>query len=308
MASGRQLRYLDRMPDERGQDSTPAIRPLTVTINGWWRACAVALGLACLGSGGVAVFVTHLEAGPVALLAVGLVLLLIGAGGRLPSRLKVGESEATWEAVEGFAKKMDEVVPTERTAQLVDALKALAPAAPAVAAAGLDAVAERQQYERMVTEMLSEAVQEINRSMGEKQKARLDLRLDYRTEAGARLDAVVAGPAGDYLAVEVQHLTHKVTTTEVLSAVRKAVSLARELQNPQLDEESRAVKLLLISNQELHGAWVTGSLDPYFSPFKVYFQPVRVISKTDLPKVVEAIRAEFGIPTLGALSGKPEDM
>ena len=62
-----------------------------------WRAVAVALGVAGLGAGGVAVFVTKLEAGPVALLAVGFLFLVVGMSGRLPNRLKIGESEAAWD-------------------------------------------------------------------------------------------------------------------------------------------------------------------------------------------------------------------
>jgi len=89
----------------------------------------VTLGLVGLGSGGVAVFVTHLEAGPVALLAVGLVLLLVAAGGRLPSRLKVGDSEATWDAVEEFVERVAEGVSPDQRPELVDALNDLRRAA-----------------------------------------------------------------------------------------------------------------------------------------------------------------------------------
>jgi tetratricopeptide (TPR) repeat protein len=68
----------------------------SVTLSRWWRAVAVALGAAGLGAGGVAVFVTKLEAGPVALLAVGFLFLIVGMSGRLPNRLKIGENEAEW--------------------------------------------------------------------------------------------------------------------------------------------------------------------------------------------------------------------
>ncbi len=66
----------------------------------------MALGLIGLGAGGVAVFVTHLEAGPVALLVVGFLFLLIGMSGRMPSRLKIGDNEAAWEeAVQVFVER-----------------------------------------------------------------------------------------------------------------------------------------------------------------------------------------------------------
>src|ERR1700678_3802418 len=100
------------MPDKLRPELTPTVHPLAMTINRWWRACLVALGLVGLGSGGVAVFVIHLEEGPVPLLPGGLILLIIGVGGRLPSRLKVGENEAAWEAVEGFVSRVADEIPS----------------------------------------------------------------------------------------------------------------------------------------------------------------------------------------------------
>jgi hypothetical protein len=270
---------------------------LTVEINGWWRACAAIIGLAALGLGGLAVFVTHVEAGPVALLAVGLVLLIVAAGGRLPSRVKVGENEAAWEAaVEDFATRVVDEVPSKQAPQLAAALSELAEAVPSAAAAErLGALTGRVAYEQMVADILAEAVQEINRSTGDK-KTRLDLLQGDQIEAGVRLDAVVTGPGGDYLAVDVKNLSNKVNTTAVINAVREAVSLSRKLQTPERDEESQVVRLLIISNQELHGPWIPGSLDRFFPPAKIYFQLVRVISKADLPEVIRAIRAAFEIP------------
>jgi hypothetical protein len=285
------------MSDGPGRDSRSAIRPLTVEINGWWRACAAIIGLAALGLGGLAVFVTHVEAGPVALLAVGLVLLIVAAGGRLPSRVKVGENEAAWEAaVEDFATRVVDEVPSKQAPQLAAALSELAEAVPSAAAAErLGALTGRVAYEQMVADILAEAVQEINRSTGDK-KTRLDLLQGDQIEAGVRLDAVVTGPGGDYLAVDVKNLSNKVNTTAVINAVREAVSLSRKLQTPERDEESQVVRLLIISNQELHGPWIPGSLDRFFPPAKIYFQLVRVISKADLPEVIRAIRAAFEIP------------
>lgn len=57
------------------------------------RAAALALGLAGLGSGGASVYLTHLEAGPVALIAAGLILAMVGLGGVLPTRVKFQDSE-----------------------------------------------------------------------------------------------------------------------------------------------------------------------------------------------------------------------
>src|SRR6266567_3153486 len=92
------------------------LSPATVAppIDIWYRVGAVGLGLAGLGSGGAAVFLTRVEAGPVALIAAGFLLLLIGASGRLPNRLKIGDNEAEWllsrvqETVEAVATSVAE--------------------------------------------------------------------------------------------------------------------------------------------------------------------------------------------------------
>jgi hypothetical protein len=70
---------------------------LRITL--WYRIGAAILGLVGLGSGGVAVFLTHVEAGPVALITAGFLLLLIGMSGQLPSRLKIGDNEAEWNSL-----------------------------------------------------------------------------------------------------------------------------------------------------------------------------------------------------------------
>jgi hypothetical protein len=129
-------------------------RPLAVKLNTWWRAATVALGLAGLGAGGAAVFITHVEAGPVALLIVGLVLLLIGIGGRMPTRIKAGDYEAAWEAVQEFVGRVADDVPGQARPEMVDALGNLADAAPQAAAAGLSAIA----YHDLVISMLQDIV------------------------------------------------------------------------------------------------------------------------------------------------------
>lgn len=240
------------------------------------------LGLAGLGSGGVAVFITQLEAGPVALLAVGLVLLLIGAGGRLPSRLKVGENEAAWEAVEGFVSRVADEVPSEQAPQLVEALNELAEAAPSAAAAGLGVVTGRMTYELMVREILNEAVRELNRSQGAEELGGLSLVLEYHTDFGTTVDAAVISGSGDYLAIEVKHSYSRVTLREMAYLVRKAAGSA-----------SKPFKLLFISNQEPVSRFDVGYLHRALPPDQ--FQYVRVTGGEDLPEVVEAVRAAFRV-------------
>jgi hypothetical protein len=86
--------------------------PVAPLIDIWYRVGAVILGLASLGSGGAAVFIAHVEAGPVALIAAGFLLLLIGASGRLPSRLKIGDNEAEWSQLISRVQETVEAVAT----------------------------------------------------------------------------------------------------------------------------------------------------------------------------------------------------
>jgi hypothetical protein len=110
------------------------------------------LGLIGLGAGGVAVFVTHVEAGPVALLIIGLVFLLIGMGGRMPTRIKVGDNEAAWEAVQEFVERVTEEIPAESRREVLDAIGDLAQAAPELASPVLQGLT----YEALIASMIDE--------------------------------------------------------------------------------------------------------------------------------------------------------
>jgi hypothetical protein len=109
------------------------------------RVTAFALGIIALGAGGAAVFITHLEAGPVALLAVGLIFMIVGLAGTLPTRLKVGDNEAAWElerqAVETFVERVAEDTPVANRGELQLALGDLAEDAPRFASPIFSALA-----------------------------------------------------------------------------------------------------------------------------------------------------------------------
>jgi hypothetical protein len=132
-------------------------RPALVQINAWYRTALIVLGLAGLGSGAAAVFITQLEAGPVALLLIGLVLLLIGIGGRMPSRIKVGDNEVAWEAFQEFVERVVERTPKDEASELLADLTELAKDAPQAASAGLSAIA----YEQLVSRMVYDAFIEL---------------------------------------------------------------------------------------------------------------------------------------------------
>jgi hypothetical protein len=272
------------MTDERGKEPPPDARRTALALNRWWRASLLVLAQAGLGSGGVAVFVTQLEAGPVALLATGLVLLLVGASGRLPTRLKVGDSEAAWEAVEGFVSRVANEVPDEQASLLIEALGELARAVPAAAASGLGIVTDRIAYEQMVRNMLSEAVRELNRSEGAKILGGLSLVLEYQTKSGVVFDAAIMSGRGDYVAIEVRRSYAKVPLMAMSYTLRQFIEPVAMSEN---------FRLLFISNQEPVSTVDVEYLNQISRPG--IFKYVRVEDAKDLPKVVEAVRAAFQI-------------
>jgi hypothetical protein len=205
-------------------------RPVDMRIKGWRQLLVVALGLVGLGSGGAAVFITQLEAGPVALLAVGLVLFLVGLGGRLPSRLKMGENEISWPAIRGmqdFAVRYVEDAPQHESAEVADALGDLAEVAPQIAAPALGALA----FLNLVYALLSDVLTQLNRDLPGPV---------YRYEPGGALgcDGVIVAPSGTEIAVEIK-------------ASAKAVA-AMTLMRPRFNlETGRVSGILLITHDPL---------------------------------------------------------
>jgi len=255
------------MPDESSSDPRPTVRPMALQINAWWRGLVSAIGLAALGAGGLAVFVTHLEAGPVALLVVGLILLLVGAGGRLPNRLKVGDNEAAWEAVEDFVSRVAGDVPSEQTPELIHALTELAEVAPAAAAAGLGAITGRIAYRDMVIDMLTEALQGVNGS--------IDLKFS-------------APPTGDNAVISA------LNDSSLLIQIRNRVdvNVIKDMTAMVAAEAARGVfRVLLITSEE------PSNLASVRLMSSESVRHVRITGKDDLPKLVAAIEQAFDIPS-----------
>jgi hypothetical protein len=186
-----------------------------MSIGLWWRAALIFLGLAGLGSGGTAVFVTHLEAGPVALLAVGLVLLLVGAGGRLPSRLRVGDNEAAWEAVQEYVAQTVEDAPPGREPSLLGRLSVLAERAPAVAAAALAALA----YRGMALDMLARALADLAPTLGE---SILDTSPTLDEQG---IDAKIITPTGRSVGVQITAVNRDLTPEDTRQAINAHATL-----------------------------------------------------------------------------------
>jgi hypothetical protein len=240
----------------------------------------VTLGLAGLGAGSAAVFVTHLEAGPVALLAVGLVLLLVGAGGRLPSRLKFGENEATWDAVEEFVERVVEGVSPEQRPGLVEALNDLREAAPAAAAAGLGAVSGGVEYERLITDLVMQAVMEINQSSSPPLKCSIE---SFSGVSQKRTDTMISDGRGNVFLVEAKY-----STSDYLPVALVEQVIAKASRLTPKDHSHGSVRVLLISNQPL-------SRPAGRRLRSAELQFVKVTSEADLPKLIDAIRTAFDL-------------
>ncbi len=132
-------------------EDTPEDRPLVrrspdvTKLSNTWRTLATVLGLGGLGAGATAIFTTEVEAGPVALLLVGVVLLFVAMSGRLPNRLKMGENEATWEqAVQEYVQQTVEEAPPEERAHEIARASELGAVAPQLVAPALGSVAFEQ--------------------------------------------------------------------------------------------------------------------------------------------------------------------
>ena len=133
------------MADKAVETKNPAVAAMRRPANKLStpsRVTAYGLGVASLGAGGVAVFITHVEAGPVAFLFVGLVFMVIALSGRLPTRIKIGDSEAEWQELAGeVIEAAMEGSSASVKAELVPQLEELAEVAPRAAAPALSGIA-----------------------------------------------------------------------------------------------------------------------------------------------------------------------
>jgi hypothetical protein len=131
----------------------------SVRIDPWLRWATGVLGLGGLGTGGIAVFVTKLEAGPVALLGGGLLLLLIAIAGRLPRRLKFGDNEAEfyeerYDRAISFATDLAAKIDPDTQPEAVETLQEFRRTEPGAGSRIFDALG----YEPMVQAMLDQIV------------------------------------------------------------------------------------------------------------------------------------------------------
>lgn len=228
------------------------------------RITALALGIAGLALGALAVFVTHLEAGPVALLAVGLIFMIVGLAGILPTRLKVGDNEAAWEiereAVQVFVERVAEEAPVERQPDLLDALGELAEDAPQVAAVGISAMA----YERQLREEINQAIEQIQTVRGDGKPIKFTTQI---TADRQRTDAILEGPTGRLVAIEVKISGKNLSSAWFDILHQKIISQSRAWRGPGVmllitrDQLSPAAQNRLSEYPEIHHVIFGGPRD-----------------------------------------------
>jgi hypothetical protein len=266
------------MSEPPGNSGLPAVKPSLLKLGRWSRASAIVLGLAGLGAGGVAVFVTHLEAGPVALIAAGLIFVLVGMGGRIPNRLKVGESEAAWEeereAVQGFVRDVAERSSGSQRPQIIGALADLAGRAPGVAAPAVKAIA----YEEMVLSMLGELHDKSQAS--ESRIPAFNLVRPEQSGGPASVDALLVSPEGYGVAVEVKS-SYEGSAIKPLSDTLEGYSRLKRT-------DERATVLLLVMADRMPSQFL-----PYLAQQPYYIFRAEVRDQSDIDELTQAVQDAF---------------
>ena len=217
---------------EVAKPAPPAVRRPGNNLSTPSRVTAYTLGMASLGAGGVAVFVTHVEAGPVALLFVGLIFMIIGLSGRLPTRLRVGDNEAEWQEFAGdiIETALDSATPSAK-AELVPQLEELAEVAPRAAAPALSGIA----YDANLAWAVVQAVHKVPDAQEVQTRVRLE-------EVG-EFDFVIEASDNRFILVEA-----KASPRLSMSQVSEIMAKAHFYRETYPD---RKVGLLLVSRYPL---------------------------------------------------------
>jgi hypothetical protein len=225
------------------------------------------LGLGGLGAGGAAVFITRVEAGPVALLIVGLLLLLIGMAGRLPSRIRIGDNEAAWEAFTEFVEKVADRTPPENQATLLADLTELARDAPQAASAGLSAIA----YEQLVTRMVYDAFVDLpEKPVGSVSAPGPDAGFDMVLNTDARM-----------VVFQVKYSSYPISTRTLIAAANTRERLAEG------SDETPAFIVVSATRLTQQAVEILRSLEEMFV--------VVVRGPEDRDQLIAAVRAALGV-------------
>ncbi|UMG93990.1 TfuA domain-containing protein [Nocardioides sp. TF02-7] len=143
------------MADEDDQKA-PARRKQAIKLKSEQRWLVGLLGAAGMGAGSVATFLDAAEVGPAVMIGIGAIFFLIGLAGVLPTRLKIGDTEAEfWQEVGEKVGEVLEQLPPQTRAEV---LASIATSAPEAVGPSLQAAA----YDEMIIQMVKDAVDAIN--------------------------------------------------------------------------------------------------------------------------------------------------
>lgn len=194
------------------------------------RVVAGLVGAGGLGAGTFAVFTRDVEAGPVALLAIGAFFGLLSAVGVMPSRLRIGENEAEWpaqktRAVAGFVEASIEDAGPAKKPELIAEAEDLLKRFPELNHSGLAGVL----HEERVAEVLNRL----------SDKTGGQLVVETRTSMPGGVDFLVRGPTGKKVAL-------MVTATRTFGLSSRIQADAKQM----MDADPTVVATLLVLDHE----------------------------------------------------------
>jgi hypothetical protein len=237
----------DQTEPRRGHSAIPIRLPQ--------RWIAGVLGVACLGAGATATFTRDVEAGPVALVASGLLLAVVALAGYMPRRLKWGESEAEFsidELREYAVERVAEAAPQEQD-RLVERLIEVDPRAAASAQ-------RARAWERTVLAMLSDIIE----LRGDVIATGLGVVTDTIT---TRFDGVIARKDGSRKAVVKAEVARSMMTPDWVDMLHDELVAAVPTLEVQMmllvlnEPPSLAAQKRLLDFSDIHVAIVRGRRD-----------------------------------------------
>lgn len=214
------------MADEDDK-KVPVVRKQAIKLETEQRWLVGGLGAAGMGGGSVATFLDTAEAGPVAMIGIGAIFFLMGIAGALPTRLKIGDTEAEfWQEVGEKVEEVIEKLPAETRAEV---LASLASSAPEAIGPSLRAAA----YDEMVIQMVKDAVDTINANRAPQQH----LQIMIPTTRAPQFDVTVIDPVNGELEIDVKGYSNPAGA----EAVHKVASRAAITANTQPGKNKRSM-------------------------------------------------------------------
>jgi hypothetical protein len=204
--------------------SEPIRRVTPISLSPWSRLLSSLLGAAGLGLGGLAVFIRDVEAGPVALIAVGAVFVMIALGGVLPTRLKIGDNEVEIAALgRAFAEVVDDAPPRAK-AELSATIEQLSLQAPNLAAPAVAGLAYVSMVQNLIVSIVDSDAQLSHVALERGDEPRFDALIQSDTHKTVAIE-IRAVPrfddtAVDAMAAQLRYLQERSPVDAMLAVIR----------------------------------------------------------------------------------------